>query len=88
MVLPNEKCSYSTSDMVSFGNLIWYNPDGHAVLDYDRCLLASDLAILSGAQWLNFSVLATTAKILQSEGSETAVLMFNELLQMDGKSIR
>lgn len=88
VVPPNEKCSFSKSDMVSFRNLIWNNPDGHAVLDYDRSLLASDLALLSGTQWLNFSVLATTAKILQSEGSETAVLMFNELLQMDGKSIR
>ena len=88
LVPPNEKCSYSKSDISSFGNLIWNNPDGHAVPDYDRSLLASDLALLSGTRWLNFSLLATTANILQSEGSETAVFMLNELLRMDDKSIR
>lgn len=60
--------------------MIWDNPHGRAVLDYDGSLLASDLALLSGTQWLNFCVPATTAKFLQSKGSETAVLMLNELL--------
>lgn len=68
--------------------MIWDNPHGRAVLDYDGSLLASDLALLSGTQWLNFCVPATTAKFLQSKGSETAVLMLNELLQMDDESIR
>ena len=88
LVPPNEKCLHSKSVMSSFANLIWNNPDGHAVLDYDRSLLASDLALLSGTRWLNFSLLATTGNILQSEGSETAFPMLNELLRMDDKSIR
>lgn len=81
-------CSYTESIVTSFGNLLWNNPDGHAVLNCSRSLLSSDLALLCGTRWINFSLLATIAKLLSNVSGETVAFMFNDLLAMDDKCLR
>ena len=71
-----------------YENLILDTPDGRSVLDYNRSILASDLALLRGTQWLNYCILAGIVKLLQAENNDTSLFMLNDLIQMDMGHLR
>ena len=88
IVPPNEKCSLSKSFLKTYENLILNVPDGRSVLAYYRYILASDMALLAGKRWLNYSILAGVIKLLQEEQNDTSVFMLNDLIQMDRGNVR
>jgi hypothetical protein len=83
---PNETCVYREHIMSSFENLIMNTPDRRYVFDYNRSIMSSDLAILAGTTWLNYSILSGIVKLLQTD--TTSVFMLNDLLGMSTKSRR
>lgn len=88
IVPPNGKCLLSRNHMKSYENLIFDTPDGRSVLDNNRSILASDLALLAGTQWLNYCILAGIVKLLQAEKNDTSLFMLNDLIQMDIEHLR
>ena len=83
---PNESCHSTKNELIDYRNFIPNTPDGHAFLDYNKTILASDMATLADKKWLSQSTLLGLPKLLNEQNKKSEVVYLNDLLRFDKKS--
>lgn len=81
--VPNATCSLSKGHRATYADKILNTPNNYSVLENNRCILASDLAIIAGSGWLNYSILNGMAEMLHKENEHTAALLLNNIILVD-----
>ena len=84
---PNEYCLLPNGLLDEYEKLLFDNSDGKVVLN--KTILASDLATLTGSNWLNLSVIQGVLDLVnnQSSGSCQAFLL-NNLIGLTGSQLQ
>ena len=83
---PNASCHATKNELIDYRNFIPNTPDGHAFMDYNKTILASDMAILADKKWLSQSTLLGLARLLNEQNKKSNVVYLNDLLRFDKKS--
>eukprot|EP00794_Sanderia_malayensis_P013540 gene13540-14944_t len=80
-------CLNVKNDLLSYKLLLEKTPDGQAVFDYNKAILANDIATLAGREWTNFSIISGVVKLMNNAGGDTYAFILNDLLLMNKKQL-
>ena len=79
-------CANMKKDLETFKKLLEDTPNGHFVFDYNKTILASDIASIAGSRWVNFGILSGIVKMLNS--TESCVFMLNDAMLLNKQELQ
>lgn len=84
---PNEHCLLPNGLLDEYEKLLFDNSDGKVVLN--KTILASDLATLTGSNWLNLSVIQGVLELVNSQSSGSSqVFLLSNLIRLTGSQLQ